>query len=180
MADDQKTSYVPPSYKTPEQKAEEVKAATGTDLSTKDMLKLIAATGLRVGGQWGGSILGGLAGAGLTGGPGAIPGAMVGGAAGAGLSEALAEQVEPNAKYPIFHRPVHMGRVGVSSALGAIPGSAIVQEGRPIVSGLTGAGLGYTGVAANKLVDKQGLKESLDPTQWSKGEVIGGPLLGGA
>lgn len=160
-------------------------------LPSKEVLKTIAATGLRVGGQVGGQILGGTAGAlggaaatpealGAGGIPGAAYGAEVGGAAGGGIGELLAQQIEPNPNYPVGHRPVNWGRTGVSAAIGAIPASRLISVGKPLVSAAKGALLGYGGVAGNKAASGKSWEESLNPSKWDTSEILGGPVFGGA
>lgn len=147
-------------------------------MSTTDWLKMLAGIGLRTGGQWGGTLLGGASGlvAAIPTGEAAAPvtvpfGAMVGGAAGSALGEYLAEKyiegVDPN-----------LGRVGVAAGFGGIPGTAMVRAGKPLASAALGSLIGYGSVAGDKFARGEGVEKSFNPTEWSKGELVG-PILGG-
>lgn len=158
----------------------------GSPTATGDILRLLLATGLRVVppiiGTAAGATLGGATG--VLGGPaapgtvpaGALWGGAAGGALGGGIGEYLAEKVEP---YGANNDHASPGRIGVASALSAIPGGALVKQGKTLVSALRGAALGYAGTAGNKLVEGKSANESLNPTQWSGMDFVG-PVMGGA
>jgi hypothetical protein len=139
-------------------------------LTTTDLIKALLGYGVRVAGPIAGSIVGGAAGTLAAPGPGTAAGMLLGGGTGGALSEALVE------KYLEPKHEVNLGRVGVSGALGAIPGSWIVKSGKPLVSAGIGAGLGYAGVAGNKLAEGEGVEKSLNPMEWSGGELLSMPI----
>jgi hypothetical protein len=131
-------------------------------------LKQTAAMGLRIGGPMAGAALGTLI---------PIPGVgtVAGGAAGGALGEYLAEKFEPDHK-----GGTNLKKVGVNAAVGAIPGSALVKAGKPLVSGLIGAGMGAAQDVAGKWAEGE---NPLNPKNYGKGDLaniaMGGTLGAG-
>lgn len=143
-----------PSAQTPAQPVVPVLSNQSGKVPTSDYLRLLAATGLRVGGPMLGQILGA---------PIPLPGtAEAGGALGGGLGEYLAEKVEPN-------NPTHetnKGRIATSAALGAVPGSWIFKAGNPLASAIRGGALSAAGIGGNKLA------EGTPITDWSSNDLL--------
>jgi hypothetical protein len=133
-------------------------------------LKQTAAMGLRIGGPMAGAALGTLI---------PIPGVgtVAGGAAGGALGEYLAEKIEPKPERKLSdlitgaHAAPHgtnWKKVGVNAAVGAIPGSALVKAGKPLVSGLIGAGMGAAQDVAGKWAEGE---NPLNPKNYGKGDL---------
>lgn len=163
---------MPSRYKPLKKKKEETPAPKNEG-RVPDWMQHIAATGLRVAGPALGSFAGGAAGA-AAGGVGAVPGAVAGGALGGGISEAIAQKLEPGG----LHRKVNPGRVVVSGALGAVPGTMAVRSGKVLASAGMGAAMGYAGTAGNKIADGVSTAEALNPTKWTPSEIAFGPVAG--
>jgi hypothetical protein len=145
-------------------------AAPQSQLSTTDLIKALLGYGVRVAGPAVGAVGGGALGT-LIGPEGTVGGAIGGGALGGALSEALVEKfLEPK-------HEVNLGRVGVAGVLGGVPGSWMVRSGKPLVSAAIGAGLGYAGVAGNKIAEGEPIEKSINPLEWSGMEQLS-PVIG--
>lgn len=134
---------------------------------TGDVLRLLLGQGVRVAAP----ILGGLAGAATANPLGIAAGAAAGGAAGEYAAEKWID--------PMSDGNVNYGKVGLQGAISAIPGAALVKAGRPLASGVIGAGLGYAQTAGNKLAEGESLNNAVNPFQWERSDLIG-PALGAA
>jgi hypothetical protein len=143
-------------------------------LTAGGVINALLGMGSRVGGSIGGAALGGLAaGPSIIG----IPAGMIaGGAAGGALGEAVAERF-----FDPGDHSVNPYKVAVGGVMGAVPGSWAVRAGKPLASAALGAGLGYTSTAANKAAEGVPLSKAANPMsdEWSKLDVILGPVLGG-
>lgn len=98
---------------------------------------------------------------GLLASEGGVPGALIGG--GGELGAELFEGSSPS-----------LGRIGTEAALSAVPFSAIMKEGRPLISAARGGA--YAGVGAGAREVAQG--ENLDPTAIGEHALAGGALTG--
>lgn len=178
MAQDRKP-YIPPDLR-PKAPKPEAKPSSG-------YLKPALATGLRVAGPAIGAIGGGILGSAVPvvgTGAGAVGGGAFGGAAGEYLAQLLEGRGRDKKLADLITgeepEPINLKRVGVSAALGAVPGSWMVRSGNPLVSAAIGSGLGYAGTAGYKAAEGASAREALDPTQWSGTELLTGPVVGGA
>lgn len=196
--------YVPPHLKGQSQETPKTLSDLMTEnpkpeeMSYSDYLRSLLAISSRVAGPWAGAVIGG--GIGATGGAaagvpaggvGAVPGAIAGGVAGSsigggiggGVGETIAELLEsynkdndPRGLMDRLH-DINLGRVGVATGVGAIPGAWAVRTGKPLASAVVGGGIGYGSTALNKLAEGETPEKSFNPTEWGKWDLLG-PGLG--
>lgn len=155
MADKQ---YVPVKPK------QEAKPGAHSGPTLTDAAKMVAGTGLRVGGTIGGSLLGG-----LIGGPtvvGAPAGVIAGGAAGSAAGESLAEWLLEGKQWD-------PKRIAAAAGLGAVPGSWLVRTGKPAVSAALGALFGYGSGVASKVAAGDTVTHAADPRNLSGLDLLG-------
>jgi hypothetical protein len=133
-------------------------------------IKWLLGTGVRVGTTSLGTAVGAGLGTMVAPGPGTAIGAALGGIVGGATGEAGAERY-------VEHQPISPGRMAVSGAIGAVPGSYLLRGG--LAGGAAkNAVMGYAGVAGNKLVAGENTEKALNPLEWNGSELVA-PLFGG-
>lgn len=118
-----------------------------------------------------GLLAGGIrAGTGLLSGEGFLPGAVI-----SGGGELLAEGVEGSLFDPKQSIGTKLSRIGTEAALGLVPASGLIKEGRAAASALRGGVFSGVGEAGREYARG----DDLDPETIATSAVLGGTLTGG-